>query len=109
MSFAGFSYRRNIFFTIVFKDSLLRNCTDCLGFFHDNCHLDITTSKKTRAASCPSCVRIYANAVKDKSQKFETYKKNKTDTEIENEGDDENSEGIEEVDFLMQEHKINKN
>lgn len=55
-------------------------------------------------------MRIYANAVKDKSQKFETYnKKSKTDTEIENEGDDENSEGIEEEDFLTQEHEINKN
>lgn len=94
----------------LFQDPSLRNCTDCLGYFHDSCHSDITISKKTRASSCPSCVRIYANAVKDKSHKLETFKehkKNKSDTEIENEGDDENSEGLEEQeDDIIQEDEI---
>ncbi|KAL5275341.1 hypothetical protein ACFFRR_001316 [Megaselia abdita] len=88
-------------------DSSLRNCTDCLGYFHDSCHSDNTISKKTRTASCPSCVRIYANAVKDKGHKIETYSRNhKSDTEIENEGDDENSESIEELDYRIQENEI---
>uniref|UniRef100_T1GHG3 Zinc finger PHD-type domain-containing protein n=1 Tax=Megaselia scalaris TaxID=36166 RepID=T1GHG3_MEGSC len=78
----------------------LRNCTDCLGSFHDSCHSDETISKKTRASSCPSCVRIYANAIKDRNQKIEAHKENrrnaKLELELENEGDDEISE---EVDF----------
>lgn len=77
-----------------------------MGFFHDSCHSDVTINKKTRATSCPSCVRIYANAIKDKSQKFESYnRKSKSDTEIDNEGDDENSEGIEELDYKIQENE----
>lgn len=86
---------------------------DCLGYFHDNCHSDITISKKTRASSCPSCVRIYANAVKDKSQKLENYKEHKKimsdDTEFDNEGDDENSEGIDDQDYKKHQEEENIN